>query len=216
MVDRQAVFPGMRGLRSPALVVARDALAGIDRYADREEEVWTTDRDLPALARVLAAADVRVDRQKTPDRFLDVTDLVPLTWSFGYLRALAALTGLVGIAGLLLHLGARQRAARTAYPMMRRMGLSRSRHFRSLVDELLVLIGLAVSVGGALGLAAAVSVHGLLDLDPDFPPPTLLRVPSALVVALVVAVVGLTALTALVTQWTADRIPAAGALRGGS
>lgn len=215
IVGRHSIFPGMRQLRSPALVLERSALAKIDRYADREEEVWTTDRDLPALAQLLTSADVQVDRQKTPDKFLDVTDLVPLTWSFNYLQALAALTGLVGVAGLLLHLGARQRAATVAYPMLRRMGLSRPRHLRSLVDELLVLLGAAVSVGGALGLAAAVSVHGLLDLDPDFPPPTLLRISPLLVVALVGAVVGLTALAALITQRTADRIPAADALRVG-
>lgn len=215
IVGRQAVFPGMRQLRSPALVMERDALAKVDNFADREEEVWTTTQQLPALAQRLAAADVQVDRQKTPERFLDVTDLVPLTWSFSYLQALAALTGLVGVAGLLLHLGARQRAATVAYPMLRRMGLSRPRHFRSLVDELLVLLGAAASVGGALGLAAAVSVHRLLDLDPDFPPPTLLRIPPLLVVALVAAVLGLTALAALVTQHTADRIPAAEALRIG-
>lgn len=215
VVGRGAVFPGMRRLRSPTLVVERDTLARVDHYADRDEEVWTTTPQLPALARTLAAAGVTVDRQKTPDKFLDVTDLVPLTWSFSYLQALAALTGLVGVAGLLLHLGTRQRAATVAYPMLRRMGLSRPRHLRSLVDELLVLLATAASVGGALGLAAAVSVHGLLDLDPDFPPPALLRIPPVPVVALAAAVVGLTALAALVTQWTADRIPAADALRVG-
>lgn len=216
VTDRPAVFPGMRELRSPAVVVDRSTLTAVDRYADREEEVWTTDRELPALAGVLAAADVRVDRQKTPDRFLDVTDLVPLTWSFGYLQALAALTGLVGVAGLLLYLGARQRTATVAYPMLRRMGLGRTRHFRSLVDELLVLLGAAVSIGGALGLAAAVSVHGLLDLDPDFPPPPLLRVPAGLLLALGAAALGLTLLAAVITQRTADRIPAAEALRIGT
>ena len=215
VVDRRDVFPGMRRLSRPTVVVDRAALAGADPYAERVEEVWTTEADLPAVEAALRAAGVPADRQRRPDQFLDVTDLVPITWTFGYLQALAALTGLVAVAGLLLHLGARQRAATVSYPMQRRMGLGRGRHLRSLTVELGVLLGAGTAAGAALGLAVAWSVHGLLDVNQDFPPPPGFALPAALLGALAAAALLLVAVAALATQRTADRISPADALRVG-
>jgi putative ABC transport system permease protein len=215
VVGRPRVFPGLRPLKEPTLVLPRPALSTVDHYADRREEVWTTDAELPALGQALAAAGVATDAEKTPDTFLDVTDLLPLTWTVGYLQALAALTGLVGVAGLLLHLGARQRAATVAYPMLRRMGLRRRRHLAALATEITALLALAVAAGAAGGFGAAAAVRPWLDLNPAFAPPPLLRLPVPALLGLAAAAAGLVVVASLATQRAADRIQPADALRAG-
>lgn len=213
VVARVPLFPGMRLLRSPVLVVDRRALAGVDHYADRQEELWTTARQLPAATRALAGQHITVAYRKTPAAFLDVVDLVPLTWTFGYLEALAGLTGSIAFAALLLYLGARQRATAASYLLSRRLGLGRSAHLRSLVDEVGALLGFGWLVGTCLGVLACLLVVPLLDLDPDFPPSSLVRVPVVLLLGSAAGVVVTVAVGVLTAQRTADRQPAADILK---
>lgn len=100
-----------------------------------------------------------------------------VTWTSGYLQALAGFVGLVAVGGLLLYLETRQRSRVASYALARRMGLRRGTHLRSLMGEPIVLLGLAFALGAALAYAAVQSVYRLLDVDPNRAPPPLLTIP---------------------------------------
>jgi putative ABC transport system permease protein len=141
----------------------------------------------------------------TPHGVVDATNYLAVTWSFGYLQALAALVGLIAIGGLLLYLATRQRSRIASYAMGRRMGLSRRAHLRSLLIELGALLAAAWLLGAGLAVAAVYLVYARLDVDPTRRPPPLLTLPvivfitSAAVIAVVVLLAGFSA------QRSADR-----------
>ena len=93
------------------------------------------------------------------------------------------------------------------------MGLTRATHFRSLLAELGVLIGLAYVVGAALAWAAVELVYRLLDVDVSRPPAPLLTVPVSALLAGAVAASVVTLLTAGYAQRAADRGDVAEVLR---
>lgn len=179
VVDRLSIFPGLRNGYQPMLVVARSALHQIDPYVNREEEIWTTDADLAACIAVLGHDHVGVQYRNSPASFIGGTGLLPLTWIFGYLRALGVLIGLVALAGLVFAVTARLRRDMISYIALRRMGLRRGDHRRSLVVELGVTVLSGWVGGAALAVGAFWIVHGALDVNPSFPPPAPLRLPVA-------------------------------------
>jgi putative ABC transport system permease protein len=215
VVARPRYFPGMRLVRSPTLVVDRTALARVDRLLQWREEVWTTAAGQRAVADALLRAEVGVDRVKDPDRFLSVTELTPLVWSFGYLRALAALTGVIALAALVLHVAARERQRSVSHVLARRMGLRRRTHLLSLAHELGWLVGVGWLAGAALGWAAALLVTRFLDFDPQFPPAAAAAFPLGLLLATAVAAAGFVAVGVAVAQRSADRTRPAEVLRLG-
>lgn len=208
-------FPGLRILRGPTLVVDRAALTRVDRYTQWQEEVWTTADRQGEVADALLRAGVRVDRVKSPDRFLSVTELTPLVWSFGYLRALAALTGVIALAALVLHVAARERQRSVSHVLARRMGLRRRTHVRSLAYELGWLVGAGWLAGVVLGWLATLLVARFLDFDPDFPPAATAAAPVALVLATAGAAAVFVAIGVLTAQRSADRARPADVLRLG-
>jgi putative ABC transport system permease protein len=215
VVARPRYFPGLRLLRGPTLVVDRGALAGTDRYTQWQEEVWTTADRQDQVVGALLRSGTRMDRVKSPDRFLDVAELTPLAWSFGYLRALAALTGLIALAALVLHVAARERQRSVSHVLARRMGLRRRTHLLSLAHELGWLAGAGWLAGVALGWAAALLVARFLDFDPAFPPAAAAVAPVGLVAATAGAAAAFVAVGVAVAQRSADRTRPAEVLRLG-
>jgi putative ABC transport system permease protein len=208
-------FPGRR-LRQPMLVVDRSRLGDVDKYAGTTNELWTRGAVEPARA-ALDQQGARVffapkDRAST----FAVANFLGVSWTFGYLSALAALVGLVAIGGLLLYLETRQRSRSASYALGRRMGLTRATHLRSLLAELGVLLGLAWVVGTGLAWVAVLMVYGRLDIDPDRPPPPLLTVPTAVILGSLAAVAVVVGLAALYAQRSADRADVSEVLRLGS
>ena len=215
VVARPRYFPGLRLLRGPTLVVDRAALAGVDRYTQWQEEVWTTADRRGEVGDALLRAGVRVDRVKSPDGFLSVTELTPLVWSFGYLRALAALTGAIALAALILYVAARERQRSVSQVLARRMGLRRRTHLLSLAQELGWLVGAGWLAGVLLGWAAALLVTRLLDFDPDFPPAAVVAAPVGLLLATAAAAAVFVLIGMAVAQRSADRTKPAEVLRLG-
>ena len=214
VVGTADLFPGLRVRGSAMLVVPRAALADIDPYASRVEEVWTTDDRLPAAVAALVAVDRPPRGEVTPSQFLGATQLLPVTWTFAYLQALATLIGLIAVAGLFLFLSARQRATLVSYVLLRRIGLSRRAHVASLAGELVavLLTGWLLGTLAAVGFAAA--VRDLLDINPIYPPGVLLTVPVGLLGLGAAVLVAVALAGALGTQRVADRADPATLLRG--
>ena len=205
-------FPGRR-LRQPMLVVDRARLGAVDPHAGSTYELWSRG-DVEQVRAALAEQDARVFfLPKDRASVFDVANFIGVSWTFGYLSALAALVGTVAIGGLLLYLETRQRTRAVSYVLGRRMGLSRRTHLRSLLAELATLLGLAWAGGTVLGWVAVLLVYGQLDIDPVRPPPPLLTVPTGTVLASAAAVGLVAVLTALYAQRSADRADVAQVLR---
>ena len=209
-----ALFPGRR-LPWPMIIVDRNRLGPMDPHAGSFDELWTNGPAAPAEAAVRAQDQLLFDTIDQAQVF-DAADYLGITWTFGYLTALAGLVGLVSVGALLLYVETRQRTRVAAYALGRRMGLSRATHLRSLLAELGLLLGLAYAVGVALSWVALELVHGLLDVDPIRPPTPLLVLPVAVLAGAAVAVAVVAALTALYAQRVADRTPPAETLRLGT
>ena len=209
-----ALFPGRR-LPYPMIVVAVGRLGPVDPHAGSFDELWTNGPAGPAEAQVLAQDQLIFDTIDQAQVF-DAADYLGVTWTFGYLTALAGLVGLVSVGALLLYVETRQRTRVAAYALGRRMGLSRATHLRSLLAELGLLLGLAYAVGVGLSRVALGLVHGRLDVDPSRPPTPLLVLPVGVLVGAAVAVAAVAGLTALHAQRVADRTPPAETLRLGT
>lgn len=211
---RADYFPGRR-VPAPMVVVDRARLGEVDPYAGTLNELWSRG-DAGAAQAAVVAQDARVYVVSSQDSVFEVANFLGVSWTFGYLSALAALVGLVAIGGLMLYLETRQRTRTASYALGRRMGLTRATHLRSLLAELGVLLGLAWVVGAALAWAAVLMVYGRLDIDTDRPPPPLLTVPTAAFAGSLVAVAVVVGLAALWAQRSADRADVAEVLRLGS
>ena len=213
VVAQAEVLPGRRQV-DPLFVVLADELGAIDRSAGRFSEVWST-FDQTAV-RTALPEEVRVLRVQDTATVFRVANFLSVSWTFGYLQALAAFVGAVAIGGLLLYLETRQRSRVASYALARRMGLKPGSHLRSLIIELGVLLGLAFVVGTALAGAAVLTVYRLLELDPNRPPGPLLTLPVITVLAALAATAVVALLAAAYAQRAATRAGVAEVLRLGS
>lgn len=207
------VFPGRR-TTDPMLIVRAEDLGEIDRTAGRFTEVWS--KSTEAAVREALGEETRVLRVQSTDTVFRVANFLSVSWTFGYLQALAAFVGAVAIGGLLLYLETRQRTRVASYVLARRMGLKPASHLRSLILELTVLLGLAFAVGGALAWSAVLVVYRMLEIDPNRPPAPLLTIPTITVVAAAAATLVVALLTAAYAQRAANRADMAEVLRLGS
>ena len=162
---------------APMLVVDRSRLGTVDRFAGSLNEMWCRDTAPDRATDAVTAQHARIYLITSQDTVFEVANFLGVSWTFGYLSALAALVGLVAIGGLLLYLETRQRTRTASYALGRRMGLTRATHLRSLLAELGVLLGLAWAIGAGLAWAAVLIVYHRLDIDPSRPPTPLLTVP---------------------------------------
>jgi putative ABC transport system permease protein len=206
-----AAFPGMTGPRS-LVVVHRDVVAALTDAPI--VELWARG-DPERILADLAAAGVRVRFTYSTTAVVDQSSFATVTWAFGFMQSLGVIAGLIVVGGLLLYLDTRQRSRKVSYAFLRRMGLSRRDHRRSLVAELLSTLLAGAAIGCGLACLAAWLVYRRIDPLPAVPPVPLLRLPAA-VIAAVAGVVALTAwLGARSAQGTADRTSAAEVLRLG-
>ena len=180
------------GRRVPGamLIVDRSRLGTVDRYAGFLSEMWSRDTSPDRARDAVTAQGARIYLITSQDTVFEVANFLGVSWTFGYLTALAALVGLVAVGGLLLYLETRQRTRTASYALGRRMGLTRTTHLRSLLAELGVLLGLAWAIGAGLAWAAVLLVYHRLDIDPTRPPTPLLTVPVLAFAGSAVAVAG--------------------------
>jgi putative ABC transport system permease protein len=208
--------PGNRSVSVPYRVVGAvrtfpgsvhgDAMLVVDRHAlgnlagAAEYRLWAHGRleEAQAAAR---QAGIATGIATVADQVLDVTSFLSISWTFGFLQSFGVLTGLITVGGLLLYLEARQRARKVAYVLVRRMGLSRAAHRRSVLAEVGVTLVGGCLLGMALSLLAARLVYPRLDALPDVSPSPLLRTPVAALLATGAA----TLLAAWLAAWTAQR-----------
>jgi putative ABC transport system permease protein len=213
VVDTARVLPGRRTV-APMILTAAARLPhhGDFRGADRLSELWTNGPRGAATAALLAAGG-RVPQVFSENGVFNAANFLGITWTFGYLSALAVFVGVIGVGGLLLYLEARSRTRVSGYVMARRVGLERAAHLRSLLVEL-AGIALAGFVLGALLAAGAVAVvYRRLDVDLVRPPTPLLDVPWTAVGLTAVVTVLVAALASGYAQRAADRANPATVLR---
>lgn len=213
VVGSADTLPGRRAT-DPLLIVSADELGEIDRTAGRFTEIWSTSTE--AAVREALPEGIRVLRVQGTDTVFRVANFLSVTWTFGYLQALAAFVGAVAIGGLLLYLETRQRTRIASYALARRMGLKPASHLRSLVIELGLLLGVAFVVGAALASSAVLLVYRMLDIDPTRPPGPLLTAPVITVIAAAAATLVVALLTAAYAQRAANRADMAEVLRLGA
>jgi len=213
VVATARVLPGRRS-DSPVVLVEADRLPQIPRIAGAAptSELWTNG-DPGAAIDALTGAGARSIRTLTPDSVQESANFLGITWTFGYLSALAVFVGVIAIGGLLLYLEARSRSRVSGYVMARRLGLTRAAHLRSLLVELAGVAVAGLLLGGVLAAGAVALVYRRLDVDRLRPPTPLLDVPwSALALSAVVVVI-VAGLAALYAQRAADRADPATVLR---
>lgn len=202
VVERAPVFPGIRYPYRPAIVVDLAAVAGMDPFGNWSNELWTDQAHAPAALAALARRGALTDDVQQPATFLDAAGLLPVTWTFQFLQAVAILVAAVSAAALLLFVSARRQRQQAAYVLMRRMGLTRGSHLRSLLLELGAVAVWAWVTGAASGVVALVIATHLIDVDPGYLPPTLLRLPTAVIAS---TAAGLAVVAAALAAWTRRR-----------
>lgn len=212
-VGRPSIFPGLRVGSQPLVVVDRSALRDVDPNADRLNQVWTTATDHDAARAAVIADGDTILADVTPQLIVSTTGLLPLTWIFDYLRALAIMIGLVAVVGLVFALAARTRQRTVSYVLSRRMGLTRTAHLRALVLELTVLVGVGYLAGIGVGAGAFRIILGGLNVYPTFPPPAYFTAPVSTWLLTGIAWVVVVVASAISVQLLADRAKPAEILR---
>ncbi|SDF54592.1 FtsX-like permease family protein [Klenkia brasiliensis] len=207
------VLPGRR-TADPVVLVDRSRLPDVPPSAgsDQAVERWTNGDVGAAVAALQDAGAVRVV-ETVPADVQRTANFLGITWTFGYLSALAVFAGVIGAAGLLLYLEARSRSRVSGYVMARRLGLSRAAHLRSLLVELGGVAATGVLVGGVLAVGAVAAVYRRLDVDLLRPPTPLLHVPWPAVALTVVVALAVAGGAALYAQRSADRADPSSVLR---
>jgi putative ABC transport system permease protein len=207
------VLPGRR-TADPVVLVAADRLPEISRnaHSDRVSELWT---DVPRAqaVEVATAAGATGPRVVEPDDVFKSANFLGITWTFGYLSALAVFVGVIAVGGLLLYLEARSRTRVSGYVMARRLGLSKAAHLRSLVVELGGVAVAGLVLGACLASVAVSVVYRRLDVDLVRPPTPLLDVPWLAVAATAVVALAVAVLASFYAQRAADRADPASVLR---
>lgn len=175
-------------------------------------ELWVRGDEQDILS-TLTAAHLQVSTVSRASQVVDASSFLPVTYTFQFLTALAVLTGVVGLVGLLLHVESRTRARRVAFVLTKSMGLRAGAAFTAYLAEFAVLLGVGGLIGVALAEAASAAAYGHLDVAPDLVPGPLLSTPAralgVLGAATVVVIVGVAAYA----QWTSHRIRPAEVLR---
>jgi putative ABC transport system permease protein len=213
VVAQARVLPGRR-TAAPVVLVAADRVPEVQRNAGagRQAEIWTNGPLGPALSALVDAGGTR-SRELQPADVLETANFLGITWTFGYLSALAVFVGVIAVGGLLLYLEARSRTRVSGYVMARRLGLSRGAHLRSLLAELAGVAAAGVLLGVVLAAGAVALVYRRLDIDLLRPPTPLLDVPWTAGAATVAVTAVVSVLAAGYAQRAADRADPATVLR---
>ncbi len=192
VVGTASVAPGQR---SRGLVLAK-ASAVRALFPTAEPQIWSRAAPaqlISALRRAGVSPAILVDQTGV----IDVSALLPLTWTFDYLSGLGLLVSLVAACGLVLRLEAEHRARSIDVVFSRRMGLSSGRAWCCLAAELAVPSAIGALVGVLVSTVAGDLAGRHFDVQPDLPPGPLFRAApwqAATAVAVLLLAVGLIAL----------------------
>ena len=190
VVGRAETWPGMS--QGVTLLVADETAlgeaAGDAGYslASAEVRLWAkgpTDAVLAELERAGVYTQTAVSARDAAES----STLLSISWTFGLLRILGIVAGVMSIVGMLLYVASRHRARLVSYLLGRRMGLRKTEHRSALLIELSAMLAAALVLGGSLGLVATRLIYRTLDLLPTVPPAPLFRVPTLEVVAAALA-----------------------------
>jgi putative ABC transport system permease protein len=202
-------FPGMPSART-LLIVGRagleEALREIGASAKDIRgrfELWARG-SADEVSEALAAAGVPVTAVVSADRVRETTSFLAVSWVFALLQALGLVAGLIAVVSLVLYLQARQDERVVSYALASKMGLPPRSHAVSLVLEISGLLLTAFVIGAGLAVLAARVVRSSIDLMPEVPTPTLLRVPVPLLAGSAASVL----LVALLGAWRVHRATA--------
>ncbi|MDQ4039277.1 MAG: hypothetical protein M3313_13235 [Actinomycetota bacterium] len=208
------VLPGRR--TAEPLILFDNQFIGdeVPQSANLRYEIWTN-ADPAAAADEIREQGARLFRVFTTTEVFELANFLGVSWTFGYLQALAAFVGVIAIGGLLLYLETRQRKRTASYAMSRRMGLSRMTHFRSLLAELGSVLIVAALVGAGLAAAAIAMAYRQLDVDPIREPSPLLAIPWVTLAAITLAAVLVALATSVYAQRRTDAANPAEVLRLG-
>lgn len=213
VVARDDVFPGLRNGYRPMVVVNIRALSHVDTNADRQNQFWTDNANLTSGYALLNRDGFSVLTEISSDVVIGTTGLLPVTWVFGYLRALAVLIGVVAVAGLVFALASRTRRRTVSYVLSRRMGMSKVTHVRSLVLELALVVGFGWLAGSSMGAASFGTIYRALDVYPALPPPMSFVLPAATIALTAVVTAAVVLLASIATHTLAERANPADILR---
>jgi len=180
-------LPGAKG-GYPVVLVNRAAVpAELASRISAQPQLWISG-DAVAARQAVAASRLRVSRVADARSVYAGTFLEPVTYTFAYLSAVSAFTGVIVVVGLLLHLESRTAVHRRAYVLLRRMGLRGRAHLWALLGEL----GVPLVAGLVCGLALAAGITTALgrefEVNPGIPPPTVIVVPYPVIAGIAVAV----------------------------
>jgi hypothetical protein len=213
VVGRDEVFPGLRNGAFPMVVVDRTALHDVDPTTDRANQVWTSDSDIVRVHAIVARDGYTVLGELSPQLLITETGLLPVTWIFGYLRALAFLIGGVAVAGMVFALAARVRQRTVAYVFTCRMGMTQWTHIRSLLTELGLVVGTgwaAGAIAGAIGFGVIVPA---LDVYPHLPPGAVFSLPASIFLGTGITVAVTATIAAIAAHRLAEHADPAAVLR---
>jgi ABC-type antimicrobial peptide transport system permease subunit len=139
--------------------------------------VWVRGSAAPVVAR-LVRANVPVSQESSSSTIASSSAFLALSWTFGFMKGVGALIGLVAVVALLLYLQGRQRSREVSYSLARRMGLRSTVHGASLLLELAGLLVIALGIGAGLALVAARLTFTRLDPLPKLAPQIWMQVPT--------------------------------------
>jgi putative ABC transport system permease protein len=216
IVGTASAFPGQLG-RTPMLVVDKEELEDVagmmaGAVGGRRDELWVRG-DPDQIERVLHANDVLFFSTNSVEEALASPSLQSLLWSLGLLQTLGIAAGIISVAGLVLYLQARERAATVVRALTRRMRFSSRAYRATLIMEVGGLLGTAFVLGAGLGLGAAILLLDRFDLSPDLPPSQLLKTPLVILAITAVLIAGTAGVSAWLMQRRADRANVAELMR---
>lgn len=198
VVGTARTFPGTVGER-PVVVIGLEAIESaletqdfsLARLAD-SSEVWAqgSEEDLVAM---LLSRDVSVIDTVSAEELRSTPRYLALISMFRFLMTLGILAGVVVLIGALMYLQTRQRQGESAYALIRRMGLSRGSHRRSVLMEAAGLLLLAFVIGSSLAAAASFAVNTEVQARPVEATVALFRLP--------LPVLGLTGAILILFAW---------------
>lgn len=212
-------FPGIVGDR-PLVVIDRAALEtvvgsagfGLEAFVGGTE-VWGRGTEAE-VREAVTAGGAAVLSSVSAAALRDTPEYLAVASMLRLLVAVGIVAGSVVFVVAALYLAARQRQAEVAYALSRRMGLARGTSRRSLVWEVLGMLGIAATLGAVVAVAASRLVSAEVQARVVEAEAVLFRLPVGLLAATGVALVAFALLAAAVVQRRADRADVAEVMRG--
>jgi putative ABC transport system permease protein len=208
-----STFPGMHP-QEPTVYVAA---AELDRLqADGyQTEAWV--RGEPgAIHAELETSQTGFKEARALSGIADRAAFRTVSWTFGFLQMIGLSAGLLVVGGLAVYLDARRRQRLLGYTIMRRMGLRRVQHRRTLAVELTASVLVGVVVGLAIAVGGAALAYQRIDPVPRYAPDPLLRLAVPTMAFLALATGVLTIVAVVVGQRRMDRDDPVEVLRAGA